>query len=90
MNVLSDFKERVESEFPSSIENEELNALLTTIHNQANEIGELEEKIKQLETNVSKKTSAKAKPEKKTAPAVKADVKPRTEVKVNVKPAVKK
>lgn len=49
MNVLSDFKERVESEFPSSIDNEELHALLTTIHNQADEIDRLEEKVKELE-----------------------------------------
>jgi alpha-amylase len=50
MNVLSDFKERVDAEFPSSIENEELNALLTTIHNQADEIDRLTEKIKKLES----------------------------------------
>ena len=41
MNVLSDFIDRVEGQFPATIENEELNALLTTILNQ-------EEKIKQL------------------------------------------
>lgn len=58
MNVLSDFKERVEAEFPSSIDNEELNALLTTIHNQANEIEELEDKIEKLETQLKPKTKA--------------------------------
>lgn len=51
MNVLSDFKERVDSEFPSSIENEELNALLMTIHNQADEIDRLEEKLNRLEVS---------------------------------------
>lgn len=65
MNVLSDFKERVDSEFPSSIDNEELNSLLTTIHNQADEIDRLEEKIKHLEskkdTSVIKKAKAKTK-----------------------------
>ena len=38
MNVLADFIVRVEEQFPMTIENEELNALLTTIRNQATEI----------------------------------------------------
>ncbi|MDR1706816.1 glycoside hydrolase family 57 protein [Dysgonomonas sp.] len=54
MNVLSDFKERVASEFPSSIENEELNALLTTIHNQADEIDRLEGQVEELESKLTK------------------------------------
>ena len=45
MNVLSDFMMRVEAQFPSSIENEELNSLLTTIQNQAKEIKQLEKKL---------------------------------------------
>lgn len=48
MNVLSDFKERVNSEFPSSIDNEELNSLLETIHNQSDEIDALEHKLEEL------------------------------------------
>jgi len=48
MNVLSDFIERVNSEYPSSIDNEELNSLLKTIHNQADEIDKLEETIEKL------------------------------------------
>lgn len=60
MNVLSDFKERVDSEFPSSIETEELNALLTTIHNQADEIERLEEKLKKVENH---NKDSKSKPE---------------------------
>lgn len=55
MNVLSDFEERINSEFPSSIENEELNALLTTIHNQADEIERLNEKMRKLETKTKVK-----------------------------------
>ena len=47
MNVLSDFMVRVNAQFPANIENEELNALLTTILNQ-------EEKIKALEKEVEK------------------------------------
>lgn len=46
MNVLSDFIERVEAQFPSTIENEELNSLLKTINNQELEIAELERKLK--------------------------------------------
>ena len=38
MNVLSDFLVRVDEQFPSSVDNEELNALLTTIRNQEREI----------------------------------------------------
>ena len=45
MNVLADFMERVKGQFPSSIENEELNALLTTINNQETKINELEKKL---------------------------------------------
>jgi alpha-amylase len=49
MNVLSDFIERVNAQYPTDIESEELNALLKTIRNQ-------EELIKKLET---KKKAAK-------------------------------
>jgi alpha-amylase len=45
MNVLSDFILRVEAQFPASIENEELNSLLTTIRNQAKEIRQLEKQL---------------------------------------------
>lgn len=54
MNVLSDFLLRVEAEYPSTIENEELNALLTTIQNQGDEIQALEAEIKQLKSKKSK------------------------------------
>lgn len=67
MNVLSDFKERVYSEFPSSIETEELHSLLTTIHNQADEIDRLNEKIEKMEATTSKTEKPKATtPRKKT------------------------
>lgn len=45
MNVLSDFLLRVEAEYPSTIENEELNALLTTIQNQGDEIEKLYQEL---------------------------------------------
>ena len=46
MNVLSDFIGRVKAQFPDSVENEELNALLLTINNQNLEIKELQSKLK--------------------------------------------
>jgi alpha-amylase len=52
MNVLSDFIVRVNAEFPSSIDDEELNSLLTTIRNQGEEIEELKKKL-------AKRTSTK-------------------------------
>ena len=45
MNVLADFIVRVEEQYPLSIENEELNSLLTTIRNQADEIENLNKEI---------------------------------------------
>ncbi|MCE5174585.1 MAG: glycoside hydrolase family 57 protein [Bacteroidales bacterium] len=54
MNVLSDFIKRVYAQFPSSVDNEELNSLLTTIQNQ-------EEKISKLESELKTTRSRKAK-----------------------------
>lgn len=59
MNVLSDFIDRVEGQFPATIENEELNALLTTILNQ-------EEKIKQLKKELEVATKKKETDTKRT------------------------
>jgi len=49
MNVISDFILRIEAQFPSSIENEELNSLLKTIQNQGREIVQLEKKLAKYE-----------------------------------------
>ena len=46
MNVLSDFLQTVEEQYPTTIENEELNELLKTIRNQEEEIQKLQEKLK--------------------------------------------
>jgi alpha-amylase len=54
MNVLSDFIERVKAQFPSSIETEELNALLKTINTQEEKIAEKEEEIARLEKTLAK------------------------------------
>ena len=55
MNVLSDFIGRVKAQFPDSVENEELNALLLTINNQALEIKKLQADLKTvIDRNVEK------------------------------------
>ena len=52
MNILSDFMVRVEEQFPQSIENEELNSLLTTIRNQAREIETLNKELGSMRLNL--------------------------------------
>ncbi|MEG1644158.1 MAG: glycoside hydrolase family 57 protein [Bacteroidales bacterium] len=51
MNVLSDFIVRVKEQYPDSIENEELNALITTIRNQASEIVLLKKELASAKAN---------------------------------------
>ena len=51
MNVLADFIVRVEEQYPMSIENEELNSLLTTIRNQAREIETLHKEVETYRLN---------------------------------------
>lgn len=51
MNVLADFIVRVEEQYPLSIENEELNSLLTTIRNQAREIETLNKEVTTMRLN---------------------------------------
>lgn len=55
MNVLSDFLLRVESQFPSSVDNEELNSLLLTINNQNETIENLQKEIDDLHKKIAKK-----------------------------------
>ncbi|MDR1939153.1 MAG: glycoside hydrolase family 57 protein [Tannerellaceae bacterium] len=57
MNVLSDFIFRVNAQYPSSIENEELNPLLTTIKNQGKEIESLHKEIERLKKKKIKATA---------------------------------
>ncbi len=56
-NVLADFLERVDAQFPTTIENEELSELLKTINSQEKEIAALEEEVKKLRSR--KKTETK-------------------------------
>lgn len=50
MNILSDFLQRVDEQYPTSIENEELNSLLKTINNQESQIVTLEAEVKKLKS----------------------------------------
>jgi len=87
MNVLSDFIVRVEDQYPMSVDNEELNGLLTTIRNQASEIETLQKEVASYRTDLEhlneehllRKQAAEApaaekpaKPAAKKAPAKKA------------------
>lgn len=54
MNVLADFLERLDAQYPTTIENEELDALLKTIYNQEKEIEELQENLKKLRAKKKK------------------------------------
>lgn len=55
MNVLSDFIERVGAQFPSSVEDEELNSLLKTISNQNDIIARQKEEIRRLKAEKSRR-----------------------------------
>lgn len=55
MNVLADFLQMVDEQYPTTIENEELNGLLKTINNQEQEIAQLESEIKKLKKAKAKK-----------------------------------
>ncbi len=70
MNILGDFIKRVQDLFPIEVENDELNALYTTIHNQGVDIEIYEKEISSLRARLAK-LEPKAAPEKKAAPAKK-------------------
>jgi alpha-amylase len=54
MNVLADFLDRVHAQYPSSIDNEELNELLKTITHQEKEIATLAVEVKKLKARKTK------------------------------------
>lgn len=87
MNALADFIVRVEEQYPMEIENEELNSLLLTIRNQAQEIETLSKEVKGLRANIlnaddSNNAPAAAPAKKSTA---KAKAKPTTKAKATTK-----
>jgi len=59
MNVLADFLERVDAQYPTTIENEELNELLKTITHQEKEIEKLEDELAKLRAKKSKTVEKK-------------------------------
>lgn len=84
MNVLSDFLVRVQEQYPTSIDDEELNSLLTTIRNQATEIETLNKEVAtyrlneehlneehKLREEAAAKTAKGAKPKAKAAKVAK-------------------
>jgi len=86
MNILGDFINRVNALYPQEIENDELNALLTTIRNQGDEIEMKDKEITRLKARLEKldptaleeekpKKAAPKKAPAKKAPAQKAPAK---------------
>ena len=75
MNILADFIKRVDSLYPSDVDSEELNSLLTTIKNQGDEITELQKEVEKLQAKVAKEAAAK--PAAKKATAKKAAAEPK-------------
>ena len=74
MNILGDFISRVNSLYPVDMEDEELNSLLTTIRNQEEELVQLNDQVKHLQSLVKEqpeKAPAKKAPAKKTTAAKK-------------------
>ena len=71
MNILGDFINRVNALYPLDIENDELNALLTTIRNEADEINVKDAEITRLKARLQKYEPIEEKVEKK-APEKKA------------------
>lgn len=81
MNVLADFLVRVDEQYPLSVDNEELNALLKTIRNQEREIETLTREKESMrqdieQYNIEHKTAAPApEPKPKAKPKSKAKTK---------------
>lgn len=92
MNVLADFLMRVEEEFPSQVDNEELNSLLMTISNQGAEIEALNKELNSMRKNIEQyNIEHRNRPECKTdAPAAEAPKKTRAKAEPKAKAAPKK
>ena len=85
MNILGDFISRVNSLYPVEMDNEELNALLTTIKNQGEELEVLQKEIDKLQAKLAKVAPDAVKKEpaaKKTATAKKVTAKKATKAPV--------
>ena len=71
MNILGDFISRVNNLYPSEIDNEQLNALLTTIRNQDQEIAALHQEIEKMRGTEAPAEEAAPAPEPEAKPAKK-------------------
>ena len=97
MNILGDFIKRVQNLFPMEVENDELNALYTTIHNQGEEIAVKDNEISRLKARLEKyegkpEEKAEEKPAEKKTPVRKAATakKPAPKLATAKKPATAK
>lgn len=61
MNILGDFINRVNALYPSDIDNDQLNSLLTTIKNEGDEIEMKDKEIERLKARIEKMEAAEAK-----------------------------
>jgi len=91
MNVLADFLVRVEEQYPLTIENEELNSLLTTIRNQATEIEALNKEVNSMRKNIEQFNIEHAlrQPKAEPAKAVSKTKKTKTDTKSKTSPNAK-
>ncbi len=78
MNVLADFLMRVAEEFPSQVDNEELNSLLLTIANQGNEIEVLNKELNSMRKSIEQYNIEHRRDNAETASASKPAGRPRT------------
>ena len=79
MNILGDFISRLNALYPVDMDNEELNALLTTIKNQGEEIESKDKQIEKLERQIGKLQAAVPQAAEKPAPRRRACRKKSTE-----------
>lgn len=87
MNVLADFLMRVEEEFPSQVDNEELNSLLMTISNQGAEIEALNKELSSMRKNIEQyNIEHRNRPECKAEEAAEAPKKAKAEPKAKAAP----
>ena len=90
MNILGDFISRVNALYPSDIDNDELNSLLTTIKNENEEIELKDQEIDRLQARLEKAEASEAKLREKyeTKKETKKETKPKAapKAKVEVKP----
>ena len=90
MNILGDFMNRVNSLYPEEIDNDELDALLTTIKNQGDEIEKKDKEITRLQAKIDKMQKEEDKLKAKLEKTGEAPKKPKAAPKKPKAPAKKK